>query len=217
VKKNSAVRGLILYFFYSSIENVITSLILTFICGIAVLITGVPAIFTMISIFGIVLLSCSFVICTTKDTASKWNKFQLTLPVKRNDVIAAKYLGHLVLLLAGLVIAGIFIVIGVVLYEIPIEDVKASALLIIPTCIGTSLLACALFYPIAYTIAANREEALALACIFGSGAISALILWIGNTLNFQDRINAVFCIGIAVLLFIVSYIITKKMYAKKDL
>jgi ABC-type transport system involved in multi-copper enzyme maturation permease subunit len=217
MKRNGAVKGLILYFFHSSAEGAMVSLAATSILGAAALIIGEPIFFSMISVFGIVLISCSFIISSNKDAASKWNKFQLALPVKRGEIIAAKYLGHLILLFAGLVLAGIFIVLGIILHDVPIEAAKADALLWIPACIGASLLAGALFYPAAYTIAVNKEEPFALTCIFGAGGISALILWLGHGLRFKGGVNAAFCIGISALLFAVSYIVAKKVFAKKDI
>lgn len=217
MKKNSPIKGLIIYTFYSASGNTSIVLAVCLLIGIIMTVTGIPTGLSASVFFWITFLSCTLMISAHKDSASKWNRFQLAMPVKRSDVIASKYLGHLILLLVGIVLAGIFIGLSAAIHENLLNNVLDAVLTVVPACIGTSLLSCSLFYPIIYSIGENKEEALSLVCISSALAINVFVLWVGNMVKFSQYINAVFCIAVATVLFVVSYAITTKIYANKDL
>jgi hypothetical protein len=138
------------------------------------------------------------------------------MPVKRSDVIASQYFGHLFALLSAIIFTGIFLCISFVLHEDIFIMFNEIALSIIPLTIGVSLVSCALFFPIVHALDANGGEALIVVCMLIACGINALIYWLGQKAELSQNINAILCIVLSIVFFIISFIITIKIYAKKD-
>jgi hypothetical protein len=177
---------------------------------------GDPLVFDMICYFGIMLFSFSFMFAKLKDAASKWNRFQLGLPVKRSDVIKADYLGLLVMLAAGIVITAILITPGIIINNFSADIVIESVLIMVPFSIGSSLLASGLYYPALYAVGKNKEEAFLIICLIFSA------FTVGFFMEFvtpEDMLifGAAIAIAVPAILFGISYIITQKIYARKDI
>jgi hypothetical protein len=217
MKKRHSITGLLLYSYHATRGTTLLILAVWILLGFIMLVTGDARIFPNLTGFGIVTISCSFMLCAHKDNSTQWNKCQLAMPIKRSDVIASKYLSLLFLMLAAITLIAAFVGLSMVFHESIKEVVRNTSLLVISSSIGISLAACALFYPIIYTIGENKEEVIIIFCILGGAAINLFVLVMGEKLNFPDIISAVLCVIISVALFGVSYVITMEIYAKKDL
>jgi hypothetical protein len=216
MKKNNPIKGLLLYTFYSAMGNMALMSGMALLVGCVFLITGQFNYFTAFAIGALIGIPWVPMMNTHKDTASKWNIFQLTTSVKRKDVIAANYLGQFLLLLAGTVLIGIFIGISIIIHGNLHGEIVETAIDYFPIFMGAALLTNALFYPLVYTIGENKEEALSLVSVAIASGISIFIFWIGNKLNLSQIIIALLSLTITIVLFVVSYVITKKIYANKD-
>lgn len=217
MKKRHSITGLLLYSYHATRGTTLLILAVWILLGFIMLVTGDARIFPNLTGFGIVTISCSFMLCAHKDNSTQWNKCQLAMPIKRSDVIASKYLSLLFLMLAAIALIATFVGLSMVFHESIKEVVRNTSLLVISSSIGISLTACALFYPIIYTIGENKEEVIIIFCILGGAAINLFILVIGEKVNFSDITGATLCVLISAALFGVSYVITRKIYAKKDL
>jgi len=225
MKRNSPIKGLMLYAFHSASGNIalltVGCLLMGFFisAGLDRIVTAAGNTILYLSFTGllIMIISSSLLVSASKDTASKWNRFQLAMPVKRTDVIASKYLGHLLMLLIAIVVAGITIGIGIVLHENLRESVIENLHIVISVGIVPSLIACGLFYPAIYTIGENKEEALFIVCLGGSMGIMLFFRWIGNAIGISQNIITILCAAVSVILFVASYVAATKIYAKKDL
>ena len=218
--QNSPIKGLLLYTFYSATATARLILGICLLFGVYLLCAirfhalhahSAP----VFALMGIATFSCSFIMSEYKDVATKWSRVQLAMPIKRSDVIASKYLGHLLMLSLGIALTAIFIGLHFPLRDC-VECFIENILWFVPASIGTSLISCGLFYPVAYVMGIDKDGALYLVCMFVSGGINALILWIGYTAKLPQIVNAAVCVIISAVLFVVSYVITAKIYAKKD-
>lgn len=217
MKKNHSITGLLLYSYHATSGTTLLIFAVWILFGFIMLVTGDARIYPNLTGFGIITISCSFMLCAHKDNDTKWNKCQLAMPIKRSDVIASKYLSLLFLMLAAITLIAAFTGLSMVFHESIREVVRNTSLIVISTSIGISLAACAFFYPIIYTIGENKEEVIIILCIFGGAAINLFILLMGEKLNFSIITSAALCIIIPAALFSISYVITKKIYAGKDL
>ena len=217
MKKNNPVKGLIIYTFYSANGNITMISPAIFLLGIIMAVTGTLFMYQIYMAFGIAVLSCTLIMNAHKDSASKWSKFQLALPVKRSNVVTANYLGHLFMLFASILLAGILIGLGVTLNESLMENISGYVFTYIAYCVGISLVACAVFYPIIYTVGASKEEGIYTVSLLAAGGFLSLIWWMGRWYNISYTTISILQITISSALFTASYLLTTKIYAKKDL
>jgi len=172
-----------------------------------------------------------------KADKGKWDKFQLSMPIKRRDVITSKYLSYLFLMLLALVVTGIVEGIAQLLdvlnvlqvgrfmvgIEGIIEMVDALAVTtgqlsvgIILISMGSAFLTCSFHYPLNFTIFRKMEELTALISLLGNIAMTVFLIWLGGRLELS--LNQLVLLGFFVpaLLFILSYFFTVHVYKKID-
>jgi len=211
MKKNNATIGLILYSIHSASGNVIMLSLVYVLVGIIAIISGDRILVSASVGIGVLCVSNAILISSPKDANSKWNKLRLALPVKRSNIITSQYLSHLLMLLYSIVLISIILF----LCSLRHESLTSEYLFSLFTAnIGASLLGCAIFYPLAYTIGENREEGLSVIAMLG-GAGLGITYWSAiSSLEFFN--NALFFAPIVVL-FILSYCLTAKIYSQKDI
>jgi hypothetical protein len=212
------IRGLIKYSIYSATGSLIVLFLMTLLVGIVAALINDPLMYETACFFGIMLFPFSLVLSKPKDTLSKWNRFQLALPVKRKDIINSHYIGHLIMQFMGIIITAVIIAPGVIINNIPADIIIESILFIVPLSIGASLVGCGLYYPIVYAVGDNKEEAIALISMIVPAFMIGFILGYERNIEYDmSMIIPVFSIIISLILFVISYVITKKIYAKKDI
>lgn len=152
------------------------------------------------------------------DANSQWNKFEITMPVRRKDVIGARYIGFILCGIVGVITA--LVTIGVFyLFQtnVNFERVIFSftfgvvLLLVVP----------ALTHPLLLIFGIDKSETMSVISIF-----AATVLYVGSSMLFNlalpDLSNADFIfrgliIIISGILFAISYIISKQLYQKREL
>ena len=215
--ENSPVKGLMTYEFYSASKNIVIFLAMTLGVNLTTLIAGVPSFFALSVLFGILILPSAFMGNVARDTFTKWDKLQLTMPIKRKNVIVSKYLIYFLAVLVGIIFTGICAGISSCLHERLLSYVLDYMFIWMPFSIGASFLACGIFYPIVYTIGDNKEEAIMFISIFGAIGFMFLIYTAGFAWGFSQEIVAAVCVAFSVVIFAISFFITVKIYAKKDI
>ncbi len=217
------MKGLIRNNFYTVEGSLKATLLLSLIAGIVLVIAGkLPMdsdnLFSMIiagNLGGFGALSMTVM---QKDAASKWNKFELTMPVSRNDVITARYLSCMLYVLIGVVMAlltalafyltagavnlermgygfifGLGFALSMPTFTIPLTlilgDDKIEPILVISILAGMTLLFC-------------------------SNAIMTPLFRDAANGDFLFRLSYVVLI---LVLFMVSYLISCRLYEKKEL
>lgn len=212
------MKGLFLDNYYKTIDSIKLFAILVLAVGTAVLITGNETGLELFVYIAITALSINGISSLRKDANVKWNKLELTLPVKRSDIIKSKYLSYLFWLLVGIVIAIIFTVLAVaihgnVFFAYGFRDV--SSLFVLGICIA--LLAGALFFPLAYLLGIDKSETLLIISVIGGVGLAVFLIWMINqngTLDYYPRLG-IFTLAV-LLMFRISYQITKSIYRRVE-
>lgn len=217
------MKGLIRNNFYTVEGSLKTTVLIGFIAMIS---------FTIISIFfpnnrnlapsliGGILGLFGALACTAiqKDGASKWSKFELTMPISRNDVIKARYISFVLYILIGafmalLSVLLLYVVTGAVNLERAGYGFAfgSSFAMSIPT----------FMTPLVLIFGSDKNETLLMVSIvinlvlfFGSSAVLTPFL--------SDFSNAdlVFRSGhfiFSILLYLLSYLFSLCLYKKKEL
>jgi len=172
-----------------------------------------------------------------KADKSKWEKFQLSMPLKRRDVITSRYLFFLFLTLLALVFTGVIEGIAYLLdalnilqaggfamgLEVILEIIDAFAITtgqlslgVTLVSIGSAFLSCAIYYPLNFTIFKGKEELTALFVFFGNIIITIFLIWLGGRLELSLNQLVLLCVLAPTFLLILSYFLSVKFYQRMD-
>lgn len=212
------MKGLFLDNFYKTVGSIKLFAFLVLGVGIAVLVTGNATTLELFVYIAITALSVNGVTGMRKDADVKWSKLELTLPVRRSDIIKSKYISYLFWVLIGIVTASIFTALAVaihgnVFFVYGFRDV--SSLFTLGTAIA--LMAGALFYPLAYLFGVDKSETLLVVSVIGSIGLAIFFIWIVNLNEILGYYTRLGIFGfIAVLIFFLSSIITTIIYHRKE-
>ncbi len=153
-----------------------------------------------------------------KDAASKWNKFELTMPVRRKDVITARYISSMLYVLIG---------VGMALVNILLFHLTTGALNLERISYGFifgwgfALSMPTFMIPLVLILGTDKIEPImvvsviaGLALLFGYSAVLSPFFRSMEHYNFFFRLSyVVFC----TLLFLLSYLLSCRVYKKKEL
>lgn len=212
------MKGLFLDNFYKTVGSIKLFAFLVLAVGIAVLVTGNSTTLELFVYIAITALSVNGVTGMRKDADVKWNKLELTLPVRRSDIIKSKYISYLFWVLIGIVTASIFTALAVVIhgnvfFVYGFRDL--SSLFTLGTAIA--LLVGALFYPLAYLFGVDKSETLLVVSVIGSIGLAIFFIWIVNLDGMLSYYTRLSIFGfIAILIFFISYIITNIIFSRKE-
>jgi len=225
VKANKKIIGLIMFLFHSASVNTLIILMACSILGIAFLVTGITAFHTYFIILTIAMPPYNIITSIAGGYASKysskWERFQIAMPVRRDDVTFSQYLCITIVSIVGIPFIGIIVGISVAIHESLseiVDRVVSSTVSIFSISIGIALLLGALFFPLTcMKISKNKGESLVFVCLIAALGIIGLVSWAGFSMNLSQYTISLLRVAVSVIPFIFSYLLTKNLYAKLDL
>lgn len=170
----------------------------------------------VVPLIGIMLFISTF----SYDDFNNWNPYAVTLPGGRENVVKAKYIASIILTVILSVVA-LTLGIGVTYIKlncINIEEVLSSLM-------GTmlsSVIIISLLYPIIFKFGATNGRIILFAVVFGIAGICALLAQfidftpIINMINKLDNCALIVIPIISIILLSISYLISNKIYQKKE-
>ena len=215
MRTNNPMRGLLSFFYYSSRGNASILLLICVALAIASLIINndfLTNAFAGVAIGG---LPYVIIIGMAGKNYPKWERFQLTMPVRRSQLIGSQYLCIFLASLVGLPFAVLVKIISFSLYEFDYSLV--AALFSHLTILAMPLVMAGVLFPIASTkFGKNKGE-----IFFAIGIVAAIgytwaLGWIGYRLDWSAELTSKIALGAALVIFIGSYLITKDIYEKTD-
>lgn len=211
------MRGLILNNFYSMEDTIKLSFIIAVFSAILSLGINSPNILSAI-------ISCQFFMIIGNisaslqvDESSKWNKMEITLPVTRGDIITAKYISFIGLLLLG----ALFGLITLVITFIKGVPLSISAILGGYTFgLSATITTIAILYPLILKFGAKKSETMLFASAGAAIGICLSVRVILNLLikgvNFNSTQAGIVTTILSLLIFILSYFISVNIHRKKN-
>lgn len=210
------MRGLFLNNYYSAQDGIKISLLISAMMIILTLFVNdtiaVGAIGLIIFIF-----PTNNVSSLQSDETSKWNKFEITTPVSRYQIILAKYISYLGTVILGVVCSLLVIIVMTFTgRKIEINTLLYSILF----GVSLSLLMGAILYPLLLKLGTLKAELFTIISAILSIAI-ILAIWavINNfffTIDFKNAVTAtIYCI-FSICFYIVSFLFSNKLYHKKE-
>ncbi|MCL2565402.1 MAG: ABC-2 transporter permease [Defluviitaleaceae bacterium] len=215
--KNNPTRGLLMYSFYSSKGNIGVALLLILALGITLLITGSTTVYAFFTLVAIGIPPYIIMIKMGAKNQTQWEKFQISMPLKRKNIVASFYLSIVIATFAGFLLCGVILGIGLVFHEGLMEHVIKTAFGSVSYIIGIALLMAGLLLPIGSTkFGENKGEVFFTLCLGIAAGIVLLIQWAGGKVDIPPAIISLSQIVIALTALVISYYITSKIYAKMD-
>ena len=168
---------------------------------------------------GIIGFSVNAIAITKNEFLSKWGKYELTLPVKRTDIVESLFLNQMIWLLVGTLFVGIEIGLSWLFHGCPF-DFAIDVLTMFALGISMSLFMGAVFFPAFFVGGEERSEVLlilSLLCAFGT---DFAIIGVVNIL-LEPGIATIICGALILLIcslltFALSYLLTAKIFKKKE-
>ncbi len=182
------MKGLLKNVFYASVGNAKVLLALLLVLGAGLCVTGNGALLGGMLLFS----AATFAVAAAAPLRrnGRWDRFLLTLPVRRRCIVQSQYAGFLALCLLGTALALAFVGLTVLihgnLYFYPgMRDFWSM------TVFGLfgALLMGALFYPLHYLLGAERNEAALLIALIAAVGIIAAYSLAANALSVPDQMS----------------------------
>ncbi len=212
------MKGLYINNFYSLGSNFWLSFVVASLCALLPVLIGGDIIFITFSIqclIFVVNVGSTFSV----DVHSRWDKFELTMPITRTNVVTARYLFFL-----SLIGIGIFTTIPTYLFYRIAGGTLAFADGIGGMAYGTSvaLLTSAFMYPIILKIGADKNELIIVLCAVGAAFLHigfsffALPFSADTEIFILKTAPQLTALGCSSVVFVLSYFLSCRIYARKE-
>ncbi len=151
------------------------------------------------------------------DVVSKWNKFELTLPIKSNDIIKAKYISFAILILLVIVMGSI-----TAIYAYVTSGVSNVQSIFYGYEFGLTLSAATagIMYPLMLKLGTEKNEMImilsAIAAVGLLVLLSAILTPLTGEVNMKHPLVGIVSSIVAVVIFIGSYFVSVKIYRHKE-
>ena len=167
---------------------------------------------------GMIILSFSMIVLTTiaYDDAVKWDKYALSMPVSRKNIVFAKYVSTAIYTLSGSIITLVLTIIIQLIKKAQVTNEDLFTILAIST-IGFVLVSVLL--PLVYKFGLEKARLL-LVLVF---AIPFAVVLIAKSMNIavpseRSIYNIlIFSPFVALIIFVLSFYISSKIYENKEL
>ncbi|EMJ5758980.1 ABC-2 transporter permease [Clostridioides difficile] len=170
---------------------------------------------------GVIIVLCTTMIVSTfsYDDLNKWDSYVLTMPINRNDIVLSKYLTMLIFSFIGVLVSLIVsVTIGYFKNTLILnETLLINALILsISVCFGSIIL------PLIYKFGTERARLLMILCFLVPTlallVFKSILENISSPISIEIILNTlVYSLPfVAILLFVISYFISSKIYSKKE-
>jgi len=186
-----------------------TLILMFFIFGIIFIPMGnVMTVYFLLMIFAALLPMTSL----TMDDLAKWDRYALTMPVTRKDIVTSKYLLMIIFFCVSIVISGI--IAGFSYYLMP-QNATPLWFIILVGSLG--LFYGALLFPLLYKFGSEKARYMMFVLMAVIGIL--LVGWFalfGESVTGNLLIYILITAAVSVAAFIASYFVSVRLYEKKE-
>lgn len=211
------MNGLIRNNFYSMESNLMVSFIMAAALVFSPLIINNPTVYPMIIAVQVFLFVVNTGTALHADEVAKWNKFELTLPIRRNTIVGAKYITFAVLIFCGLFISSC----TAICINLSGQVWKLSSILWgYEYGLTLSFISVSLMYPIILKIGTEKNELVLILSAFAAIGLMCLIAAVLSPLtgemNLQHPLVGIVSISVSILMFIISFMVSVSIHKSKE-
>lgn len=211
------MKGLIRNNFYAMESNLMISFIMAAALAFTPLFVKNTTIYPMIIAIQVFLFVVNTGTALHADEVAKWNKFELTLPIKRCTIIGAKYITFVILIIFGLIM-GICTTVCIYLSGQTLDFL--SMLWGYEYGLALSTISIALMYPIILRIGTEKNELVLILSAFVAIGIMCLIALalssVTGGMNLRHPIVGLISIVVSIVLFALSFLASLHVHRNKE-
>ena len=211
------MKGLIRNNFYSMENNIKISFIIALFLSVVAFFARHSAVIQMIISMQLFIFIVNVGTPLHADVVSKWNKFELTLPVKRNDIIKAKYISFVVLFLFGIIMGSITAL--SICVSSGFSDIQ-SVLYGYEFGLTLSATTAGIMFPLILKIGTEKNEIImilsAIASIGLLLLVSAVLTPLTGEMNIKHSLVGIVSTIVALVIFVSSYFVSVRIYRHKE-
>lgn len=211
------MKGLIRNNFYSMESNLMVSFIMAAALVFSPLIINTPTVYPMIIAVQVFLFVVNTGTALHADEVAKWNKFEITLPIKRNTIVGAKYITFAILIFCGLFLSSCTAI--CINFSGQIWNFS-SILWGYEYGLVLSIISVSLMYPIILKIGTEKNELVLIFSAFAAIALMCLIAAVLSPLtgemNLQHPLVGMVSISVSLLMFIISFVVSVSIHKNKE-
>lgn len=211
------MKGLFLDNFYKTIVGMKILLSTLFLIGAIIFGFVENQLIVHVYIFIIFLSVSVFVLSSIrKDGDTRWNKYEITLPVKRKTIIQCKYLSFMFWIFIAFVMAamftGIVVLKGDKYFDFGMRDILTLFYIAISLVMQMS----SFYFVGLYSLGFEKSDIMVILSLIIAIGFSVLFVGILNTSNVGIETGRTILLGVSILLFALSYNITNLLYSKSE-
>lgn len=210
------MRGLIRNNLYAMEGNILLAFVLSAFLAVSSLLIKSAAAVPYIIAIQVFLFVVNIGTSLRADEISNWSKYEITLPVSRGELVLAKYLSIVILLLLGLLMGGV----TVLLSHISGHSMTLPILLRgFEVGLTLSFFSIAVMYPLVLKFGMEKNELILILSTFGAIGMQLLTAaclsnWTGG-MNMRHPLVEATATVIAVVVFFVSYFVSVNIHKNK--
>ncbi|MBH7256366.1 ABC-2 transporter permease, partial [Clostridioides difficile] len=171
---------------------------------------------------GVIIVLCTTMIVSTfsYDDLNKWDSYVLTMPINRNDIVLSKYLTMLIFSFIGVLVS---LIVSVTIGYFKNTLILNETLLINALILSISVCFGSLILPLIYKFGTERARLLMILCFLVPTlallVFKSILENISSPISIEIILNTlVYSLPfVAILLFVISYFISSKIYSKNCL
>jgi len=212
VKTNNPMRGLFTLTYYRTRNVLLTSLAGIVVIGLAFLATEEEILYNMFVIFCMIHFPVQ-ALGGMGGNEGRWERFQVSMPIKRSYLLKAQYLSVIFIVICGAVILTAGIAISSVIHEDFFMYGFSSAIASSVHSYGMALLAIGLAFLLSFILPHTITGFVA---FIVPSLINVFVPVIAEWLNASVYIVSASVLFISIVIFVISYFVSKVMYEKSD-
>lgn len=211
------MNGLIRNNLYSMENSILIAFIISVFLAIVPFGGVNPTLFPMIISIQIFVFVVNIGTSLRADETAKWSKFELTLPIKRSNLVLAKYVSIIILILMGIVMGTATMVLSSY-YD---YSVSHSALVYgFEYGLTLSILSTSIMYPLSLKLGAGKSEIIFIISAFATIGIMLLIAAVLSTwtegMNLRHPLVGAVSVIVAIVAFVLSYFVSVIIHNRKE-
>lgn len=211
------MKGLIRNNFYSMENNIKISFIVALFLAASTFFAKHSAFIQVVIAMQLFIFIANVGTSLHADVVSKWNKFELTLPVKCNDIIKAKYISFAILFLFGIMMGGI-----TALSNFVTSGSSNMEAVLYGYTFGLTLSAAttAIMYPLMLKLGTEKNELIMiLSAMVSIGLVvlaAGVLTPLTGEMNMKHPLVGIVSMIVALVMFAGSYFVSIKIYRNKE-
>lgn len=216
------MKGLLLNNIYAALANTKVFSVIMLLFGVVTVASAkkIPSLLLIYTQLAMIGFSLNAIASFRKDSAGKWVKYKLAMPVRRAQIIKSCFVSSLIWLIVGMAFAGIVVASSCLLHG-TLFDKSIDGLSLFVMGISISLFMCAVFFPLLYLGGEERAEVVLILSLLCGAAIfmgcTALVnaLLPHPTLR-QLILEEIALLACALLVFLLSIPLTVDIFKKME-